>query len=146
MKNAWALTLILTAFASSALAAPVITGAEVRAPMNGQDMTAAYLMITNPDAKDDVLLRVTSPVAKTVEVHDVKTTNGVKRMFALRKLTIKSGATAHLMPGGQHIMLFDLKPGLKAGDSVPLTLMFKHAGAVTADAAVVVKPGMTHAH
>jgi hypothetical protein len=146
MKQSLGLALVLVAFASSALAAPVIADAEVRAPMNGQDMTAAYLMITNPDPKDDVLLRVTSPVAKTIELHDVKTTDGVKRMFEVKKLAIKSGATAHLMPGGQHVMLFDLKSDLKVGDTVPLTLVFKRAGTVTVSAAVVARPGMTHTH
>ncbi len=134
--------------AGSALAAPMITDAQVRAPMGGQDMTAAYLMITNPDNKSDALIGVTSTIAHTAELHDVKTTNGIKRMFEIKKVPIPAGKMAHFMPGGQHIMLFDLKTPLKIGDTVPLILTFKRAGAIPVAAKVVARPAVAahHAH
>lgn len=43
---------------------------------------------------------------------------------------LEAGATVKLQPGGLHIMLMGLKPPLKEGDRVPLTLRFDQAGEV----------------
>jgi hypothetical protein len=45
-------------------------------------------------------------------------------------LAIDPGKTVKLAPGGYHLMLMDLKAGLKQGDKVPLTLQFEKAGKV----------------
>ena len=46
------------------------------------------------------------------------------------------GAPTVLAPGGLHIMLIGLKQKLAPGDSVPLTLVFEHAGEITIEAPV----------
>jgi len=46
-------------------------------------------------------------------------------------LPIAAGQTKAIQPGGQlHLMLIGLKRPLKAGDRIPVTLDFAHAGAV----------------
>lgn len=40
-------------------------------------------------------------------------------------------------------MLYGVAPTMKAGDSVPLILMFKKAGAVTVNATVVTRPAVS---
>ena len=47
------------------------------------------------------------------------------KMSAVDRVDLPAGKTVKLEPGGYHLMLVDLKQGLKAGDSVPLTLTFE---------------------
>jgi copper(I)-binding protein len=47
-----------------------------------------------------------------------------------------------LEPGGLHIMLIGLKQKLAPGDSIPLTLVFEHAGEVTVEIPVRAMAGM----
>ena len=57
--------------------------------------------------------------------------NGVMTMRPLDKgLAIEPGQTVKLVPGGYHLMMFDLKGQLKQGDKVPVTLEFEKAGKV----------------
>jgi copper(I)-binding protein len=50
---------------------------------------------------------------------------GMMKMSAIDKLPLPAGKAVDLKPGGYHVMLFDLKQPLKAGDTVPLTLTFE---------------------
>jgi len=45
-------------------------------------------------------------------------------------LPIESGKTVALAPGGYHLMMIELKAPLRAGDKVPITLIFEKAGKV----------------
>lgn len=54
-------------------------------------------------------------------LHRTVVENGVSRMRE-GKLEIAPGASAELAPGGWHLMLFDAKRGLKAGDVAKLAL------------------------
>jgi copper(I)-binding protein len=42
-------------------------------------------------------------------------------------LELAAGKAVELKPGGYHVMLMDLKQAMKAGDSVPITLVFEDA-------------------
>ena len=56
---------------------------------------------------------------------------GVMKMRPLDKgLVIDPGKAVKLAPGGNHLMLLDLKSQLKQGDKVPVTLQFEKAGKV----------------
>ena len=57
--------------------------------------------------------------------------NGVMKMRPLDKgLVIDPGKTVKLAPGGNHLMLQELKGPFKQGDKVPVTLQFEKAGKV----------------
>ena len=45
------------------------------------------------------------------------------KMRAVPGLELPAGKPVDLKPGGYHVMLMDLKQPLKAGDTVPLTLV-----------------------
>jgi copper(I)-binding protein len=47
------------------------------------------------------------------------------RMRAVPALDLPAGKAVELKPSGYHVMLMDLKQQLKAGDSVPLTLVIE---------------------
>jgi copper(I)-binding protein len=51
-------------------------------------------------------------------------------------IEIVPGESAILEPGGLHLMLSGLKQKLDPGATIPLTLVFEHAGEVTLDVPV----------
>ena len=101
-----------------------ITDNWVRATAEGQDVGAAYMTITS--ASDKSLVKVESSVTDSVEIHSMSMENGVMKMRMLEQLDLKANIPNKLAPGGFHLMLFDLKKQLKAGETVSFTLHFKN--------------------
>lgn len=88
-----------------------------------------FFTLTNTGSQPDRLLKVESPRAGRVEIHESKMANGVMQMRALGDgLALPSGKPVALAPGGVHLMLFALPQPLKLGEEVPLTLTFERAG------------------
>ena len=71
------------------------------------------------------LLEVKSPVAESVEIHEMSMNNGVMKMRMLDVLDLPAGKTVKLEPGGFHLMLINLKKPLKAGDNIEISLTVK---------------------
>ena len=61
---------------------------------------------------------------------------GTMKMRAVEALDLPAGRPVKLAPGGYHIMLFDLKKPLIAGEKVPLTLVIESAGRRSRNVAV----------
>lgn len=101
----------------------VISDAWVRANAPGQSVGAAYMSLNSP--QDSTLVLVKSPAAGSVEIHSMSMNNGVMKMRMLEELPLKAGKAEKLAPGGFHLMLFDLKKPLKAGEKATFTLCFK---------------------
>ena len=101
----------------------MISDAWVRANAPGQSVGAAYMSLTSP--QDSNLFAVESPAAGSVEIHSMTMTNGVMKMRMLENLPLAAGKVEKLAPGGFHLMLFDLKKPLKAGEQVKFKLSFK---------------------
>ena len=91
---------------------------------------------------DTALVGAASPVAKIVEIHEMKMDAGVMKMSAIDKLPVPAGKTVELKPGGYHVMLMDLTQQLKEGESVPITLSFVDKGGkkTTVEVKAPVKP------
>ena len=126
---------------ASLLAAPAhaqvaVSDAWVRGTVTGQQGTGAFMRLTS--VADVTLVGVASPVAKVVEIHEMKHDGGMMKMSAVPRLPLPAGTAVELTPGGYHVMLMGLAQPLKAGDSVPITLTFedktgkKHTQDVTA--------------
>lgn len=96
---------------------------------------AAWLTVRNSGAADR-LLGAESPAAERVELHRHIHRDGVMTMRRVEAIDIPAGGAAALEPGGDHLMLFGLEPGLKTDGSFPLTLLFEKAGAVTIEVRV----------
>lgn len=146
--NLKALTLAVaalsTSFAGTALAggaADHISVADpyVRMAPPGQNVTAAYLVLKNADARDHRLVKADSPAAKVVELHTHISEGGVMKMRPVKDIEIKAKGETALKPGGLHIMLIDVKP-MHEGESVPLNLQFEDGSSKKIDATVR-KPG-----
>ena len=109
----------------------VITQAWSRATPGGATIGGAYLTIENKGATPDRLIGGSADVAGKVEIHEMTMDNGVMTMRPLDQgLSIGTGKTVILAPGGYHLMMTDLKSPLKQGDKLPVTLEFEKAGKV----------------
>lgn len=112
--------------ASAAHAQTTVAEPWVRSTVAGQKATGAFLQITS--ASGGKLVSASSPVAGVVEIHEMAMEGNVMKMRALPKgLDLPAGKAVALKPGGLHVMLMDLKQPLKAGDTVPLSLVVEGA-------------------
>jgi copper(I)-binding protein len=117
-KTTLAFSLML--FGATVLAEVTVKDSWVRGTTPAQKATGAFMEITSSEAAS--LLSAASPLAGVVEVHSMKMEDGVMKMRALPKLDLPAGKAVKLQPGGNHIMLMDLRQQMKKGDVVPITL------------------------
>lgn len=119
-----ALALAASLAAAMPCAAEVtVNEAWVRGTVTGQKVTGAFMQLTSPTATS--LVGVSTPMAKTAEIHEMKADGGMVRMKAIDRLPLPASTAVELKPGGYHVMLFDLKQPLVEGDIVPMTLTFE---------------------
>lgn len=107
----------------AALAQVTVTDAWVRGTVAGQKITGAFMKLAPAD--DAALVSASSPIASSVEVHEMKHEGGVMKMRALERLPLAKGRVLALEPGGYHIMLVGLTKPVQAGDDVPIALTFE---------------------
>ena len=105
----------------------------------GSTVGAAYLEIFGDEKSADRLIGISSPVAGRAEIHTHKEVDGVMKMRKVDSIEIAPGTSHLLQPGGDHVMLFDLKAPLKQGTDLELTLSFEKAGDVKVKAKVLWK-------
>ena len=74
----------------------------------------------------DSWVRGTTPAQKATGAF-MEMEDGVMKMRALPKLDLPAGKAVKLAPGGNHVMLMDLKQQMKKGDVVPITLKIEGA-------------------
>ena len=126
--------LAATAFAGNALAADPaidILRANARASAPGQPSGAVYLTIKNNGASADKLLRITTPIAASAELHTMSMTGNIMKMREVTTIAIAANTTLTMASGsGYHVMLTGLKQPLVEGQPVVLRLTFEKAGVV----------------
>ncbi len=96
-----------------------------KATVPGQKVGGVYMKIVTRENLR--LTGVKSAVAETAEVHQMKMENGMMRMRAVPILELPAGKTVKLEPGGYHIMLFDIRHSLVAGQKLKLELTVEDA-------------------
>ncbi len=94
------------------------------------DVAAVYLTIRNNTAKPDTLVGVETPIAATANLHRMVGSTGAPQMRAVSGAEIPAHGQLRLRPGGLHLMLMNLVTLPHAGDTVDLTLEFRHAGTI----------------
>ncbi len=135
-----------------AQAQTTVTEPWVRGTVAQQKATGMFAQITS--AKGGRLVSASSSAAGVVEIHEMSMDGNVMRMRALPNgLELPAGKAVALKPGGFHLMLMDLKQPLKAGDTVPVTLVVQAADGSkeTVEVKAPVKalnaaPAMDHKH
>jgi periplasmic copper chaperone A len=117
----WLLAAGLAAHAQTAVKDPWVRGTVAQ-----QKATGLFALITS--TAGGKLVSASSPVAGVVEIHEMSMEGNVMKMRALPAgLDLPAGKAVELKPGGYHVMLMDLKKELKAGDTVPVTLVIEGA-------------------
>lgn len=132
-----AVLLVLAAAATATASGPAILvhDAWVRgSPLHGA--AAAYLILENRGPGADRLVRVSSPAAGAVELHESRVEDGVMRMRPVEGIPVPAGSRVRLAPGGLHVMLMGLHGPLSEGGAVPLTLTFESGLTLRVDAVV----------
>ena len=118
------LAMLAVVLACGAQAQTTVKEAWVRGTVAQQKATGMFAQISS--AAGGRLVAVASPVAGVAEIHEMAMDGSVMRMRAVPALELPAGKTVELKPGGYHVMLMDLKQQVKAGESVPLTLVFEN--------------------
>lgn len=126
MQKRWCVAAMVLGLSLSAWAQTVkVDQPWVRATVPQQRATGAFMQLTA--SRDTRLVAAQSSVAGVVEIHEMVMEREVMKMRAVPGLALPAGKPVALTPGGYHVMLMDLKVQAKAGEQVPLTLVFEHA-------------------
>lgn len=97
----------------------------------------AYFTVTNTGAEPDALVSAKAVIADRAEFHSMTIDGEVMKMAKVEEpLVIKPGESITFEPGGMHLMLFDLKAGLKEGETFSGELGFEKAGPIKVEFAV----------
>jgi copper(I)-binding protein len=107
---------------------------------------AGYMRITNPGEAPVTVTAVSSPDFDSAELHRTVLEDGVASMQPVAQLEIPASGSITLEPGGLHLMLFNPRQPLQAGDTVTLILSHSDGACVTLSAPVVRRTGAGHDH
>jgi copper(I)-binding protein len=91
-----------------------------------------YAMIENRGRVADTVIGISTPVARTAELHETMTgMQGMVSMHPIAHLAIPAHGYVTLAPGTYHVMLQLVRP-IRWRQSFPITFRFAHAASVTA--------------
>jgi hypothetical protein len=108
------------------------------APIGMAKVMAGYFEIISMKETPDRLVGARSAQADRVELHGHSEVDGVMRMRPVEAVEINPFGGAELEPGGLHLMIMGLTQKVEAGDRIPVTLIFEHAGEI--EVKLTVKP------
>ena len=89
------------------------------------------------DGDRGALVSVTSPQAGRIEMHETMNMANMSTMRALGSIPVHDGETLRFAPGARHLMIYDLRRDVAAGQRVDLVFHFARGGPVTLPATVV---------
>ena len=98
--------------------------------------SAVFTTLMNHSDKERSIVSATTPAAGKVELHAVIMDGNVMKMRQVQTIAIPANGQVELKPGSLHIMLFDLKDGLKEGEQISMMLTFANGETQTFDAPV----------
>ncbi|MFM9827228.1 MAG: copper chaperone PCu(A)C [Sphingomonas sp.] len=84
-----------------------------------------------------MLLSVTSPTTIKTELHESMAKGGMSSMAPIKDVALPPKADIAFQPGGKHVMLFNVNPGVKPGDTMPLIFTFANNLRIQYDAPVI---------
>lgn len=98
-----------------------VTDAWIRTAPPGAMMMAGYATVKNTGTKTVTVRSVSGKDFDSVEVHKTVVEGGVSKMLMLDTVDVAAKGEARFEPNGMHLMLFNPKRALKAGDTLPLS-------------------------
>jgi len=116
-------TLMLAMLSAPVLADVTVKDSWVRATASYQKSSVAFMQIIS--SNDARLVKADSPVAKTVEIHEMVLKNNVMKMQAVTAIDLPAGKPVELKPDGYMVMLTGLKQQIKEGDTIPISIVIE---------------------
>nr|WP_295372877.1 copper chaperone PCu(A)C [uncultured Sphingosinicella sp.] len=95
-------------------------------------------------ALPEAIVAVTAPPPTRIEMHESMAAGSMTSMRPIPSAPFEADRPIAFEPGGKHLMMFDIDPAVKPGDTLPLTFRFAKAPPVTVQAEVL-GPGGAHA-
>lgn len=117
---------VLTGLSITALAGVTVQDPWVLASVAQQTTTGAFMVLISDQPLK--LVGIQTPVAKSVEIHEMNMDGDTMRMREIKSLDLAAGTPVAFKPGSYHLMLLGLTQPLKTGTVVPLTLIVEDAG------------------
>jgi len=102
-----------------------IMNAWVREAHEAATVNAGYMTLVNVSAEEVTLIKVESDAYESIEVHEMKSVDGLMEMGEVADLSIPSKGQIQFAPGGKHLMMMGPKQHLSKGQKVNMTLTFK---------------------
>ncbi len=101
-------------------------------------MAAVFGTFTNTGHHAAHIVSGSSPAAGRVEIHEVVPDEGGSMAMRPKDggVTVPAGGTHELVPGGDHLMLMDLREPLQPGADVALTVTFEDGSTLPVTAQV----------
>ena len=113
-----------------------VSNAWVRLAAVPRGPAAAYFTLHGGPA-DATLVSISSDVAIRAEMHESMTSGAMTSMKPIQQFRVPAGSDLVFAPGGKHVMLFDVNPGIKPGSPVPLLFTFADGQRITYKATAV---------
>lgn len=119
----------LPALASCEKREVTVTDGWVRLSPNRDAPSAAYFTVKGgSDATQ--LSAVGSEVAIRFEIHETVRENGMMQMKPLASVDIPANSTVKFEPGGKHVMIWNINPGIKPGQRMDMVFTFANGAQI----------------
>lgn len=118
--RAFAAVLLLAVSAAASAKDPTFDRAWIREAPPGAPAMAGFVAIEG-GSRDVEIVGARSVDFGRIEIHEMTEEDGLMKMRPLEGLELPAGARLTLAPGAEHLMLFDAKRALVAGDKVTIT-------------------------
>ncbi|MFM9889149.1 MAG: copper chaperone PCu(A)C [Rickettsiales bacterium] len=120
-------TVLLLALLVSNAAVARVTITQAWSPVRPTSTGVAYF--TAVSDRDDAIISASSDCCAAVELHEHTMDGDVMRMRQVEAVELPAGKPVTFAPHGLHVMLIGMKTTPAIGDTIPVTLTFKHAAA-----------------
>ena len=127
------LTLILAACGQAKVL--YVDQAWVRLSANDTTPSAGYFTVHGGE-EDVQLLSVISPAVLRVQMHESVEKDGMMSMESVKTVDIPAGTDVVFGPGGKHLMIWGINPGVKKLGKLPLTFIFSNGDRIIYDAVI----------
>ena len=113
-----------------------VSDAYVRFAPVKDNPSAAYFTV-HGGPQDVSLIGVTSPVAIRTEMHETMGSGGMAAMKPVMNVQVPAGSTVKFEPGGKHVMLWNINPGIRPPKTLTLIFAFSNGERLQVDAPMV---------
>jgi periplasmic copper chaperone A len=113
-----------------------VTDAYVRYSPVRANPSAAYFTV-HGGPQDVSLIGVSTEVAIRSEMHESMNANGMASMKPVMSVPVPAGSIVKFEPGGKHVMLWNINPGIKPPKRITFTFAFSNGERIQADAPLI---------